>query len=719
MQSDFSLSHKKNLVYGSLFGAVSWMTYGLVESFFLIAAPWIVRPAHEYVPLHPGGTAVVLLIYTATGLLTGGFIGLILGTIVRSDKDDRDGRFETLIVLATIGTIIIFFIINFISNSAASFGLSEYPSLIISLFLLLAVFISAGSDRWMKRLGFLLNPWSVSILLLGPAWTTYDLLQNSSTLYKLAGLACALGIIPAGAFIVEKMFSSKLNVKNKAGKYSRKLAYLIPVSCAMVFLSSFLDQSPIQTKPDLWSSSSSKNKADIMLISLDTVRADHMSLYGYQRNTTPEIDKFAREATVYTYSNASGDMTLSTHASMFSGLYASHHGAHFSEKYPAGKPLGSDVTTIAEILSDKGFLTMAVVANTGYLSSHFGMSQGFQYYDNRQPVIPLGATRKYYLREGLRLNFLAKFAARSDWEGVSRRAEEINEEVYSLLDKAYKSGKNFFLLVNYMDAHTPYIPPDPFDTLFPGKDETFDSHTYTVLYRDMLEQKRTITKHEKDHLISQYDGEIAYLDSQVGKLFERLKQLGLYDRALIIVTSDHGEALGERNLINHGVSVYQDQVFVPFIVKFPNSVKGNDGSYPVNSVDIMPTILDVLQFEIPAGIHGKSLLDLEHKRDIISMSESFPSGELRGYHSSFNRIERAAFLWPYKFIMSTSGKRELYNQVEDPHEKKNIYNDNVSVAQEIEGSLRQLIPKSPDRDASPQRVDQKALDQLKALGYIK
>ena len=173
----------------------------------------------------------------------------------------------------------------------------------------------------------------------------------------------------------------------------------------------------------------------------------------------------------------------------------------------------------------------------------------------------------------------------------------------------------------------------------------------------------------------------------IGKLFEKLKLLGLFNNSIIIITSDHGEAFGEKDLMNHGVSVYQNQVYIPLIIKYPDTKEGQLVNETVSVVDLMPTVLDILKYERPEGLPGKNLLkqDLGIPREVIS--ESFPKKHLVAMNPRFNGIKRALFSWPYKYIESTVGKKELYDLSNDPNEKDNLYIANDNIASELAGRL--------------------------------
>ena len=194
----------------------------------------------------------------------------------------------------------------------------------------------------------------------------------------------------------------------------------------------------------------------------------------------------------------------------------------------------------------------------------------------------------------------------------------------------------------------------------------------------------------------------------------------LNENSLIIITSDHGEVFGERNLFNHGVSVYQDQVYIPLIIKYPNETQKHVVDEIVSVVDLLPTVLDVLAYELPVKLNGQSLLNLEENNSRIVISESFPSGHLRSLHSRFDRIEQALFLGPYKFIRASRGKKQLYNLTKDPAEKDNIYQSDNSTCTKLETRLNEWLntnkPKYPLSVKA--KHNKETLDRLKALGYI-
>jgi len=348
-------------------------------------------------------------------------------------------------------------------------------------------------------------------------------------------------------------------------------------------------------------SGSASGRPNFVLLTLDTVRGDHTSLGGYVLDTTPALGQLSRDWTVYPEHFAAADMTLPTHASMFTGLYPRQHGAvDIRTPNGIGIPLASSFETLAEILASKGYATMEVAANSDFLSPTKGLTQGFQVADVHD-VIPLSLDGTAYIRSLTRA-ILNRFTATQDFDLPNRRAEEINADAYGLLEEMKRKGTSFFLFLNYLDAHFPYLPPAPFDRRFPGKDQAMPLSRVKEV--EPHGSPANLTPHERAAIMSQYDGGIAYEDEQIGHLIDKLKSLGLYDNTLILITSDHGEHWGEHNLFNHRVSVYQPLIHLPLTIKYPGQTQGTMVNTPVSQIDFMPTILASAGVPVPRVFRG-------------------------------------------------------------------------------------------------------------------
>jgi arylsulfatase A-like enzyme len=714
------LNMRKSIYTGAIYGISAWLIYGIIEGIFSIILPWFTVPHYEYEQLHSGFTVILFILYPIIGIIIGGLSGYAIYLGVRLIPFLQKTQSKIIFPLAALFTIVLVFDVNLVANNSGSLGLSELPPLAISLFLVCFLVLSSVSDRMFLRFRFVTNPWTASILLIGLPWLNSQLFTSYSVFMKAVGaLLFSVIILLISMFIYNVLERRQIHRSpDSIGTISGKsFVLLIPLVFLVFGMNVFFKQTPLREDLNIKASSLPADEPNVILIVMDTVRADHLSLYGYERDTTPNLEKFAEEAIVYSNDISPSDTTLSSHGSIFTGLYPRKHGAHYGEANPYGRQLDQKFLTLAEILANRGYLTIGIAANVGVLGSGFGLDQGFQYYNARRHVPLLKSMEPYYIRQALQ-NFFKPYVTPEDFDRKCRTAEAINKEVFSILDQL--DGKApFFLFINYMDAHEPYIPPHPFDRRYPGKDNRFTTKRYRRLANDVMNFKRSTSEKERDHLISQYDGGIAYVDFHIGKLIEKLKSFPSYQNALIIITSDHGEAFGERNLFSHGISVYQDQINVPLIVKYPNMMQGHKVLKFVSSIDIMPTVLDVLGYELTGAIDGQSLLNINQRQKTDIVSESYPSESLLKGYTQFNRIERALISDNYKFIKSTAGKRELYNISNDPDEKNNLFRSKEVISGKLDEKLDKWLSDTVVKHESPTQHNKYELDRLKALGYIK
>ena len=678
---------KTNLVRSAAIqGLLCMMVYWVAETFFLYILPWLREPGYQYTPMHTGFTAIVLAFYTAGGLIAGAAVGAVVSKRAANDPETTTGLIITVLlcIAMTIGLA-----------QRVTAGLPLWYSASIFFPAGLSLVLSLSSRVWSRRLAFLSTPWIAIIFLLAPPFI-FDVPDPKPTL-----LYGTLLFAPFAAVAILLSFLMPLRALRVRDVFG--ITSLTALMLAACFL---LHQAP-RSAPHS-SAMLPANTPNVILITLDTVRADHLSLFGYERDTAPNLKRFAQEATLYTNAIAPGNMTLSSHASIFTGLYPSWHQAHFENGYDQARPLDSKYPVLAEMLSNKGFDTLGVVSNYLFLAHSFGLDRGFTYHDSAGP--PLMLTKSYLLRNAVR-NFLALFLDPWQYDAIFRRAEDINDAALAVLDKEQRH--KFFLFLNYMDAHGPYLPPGRFGTLYPGRDRRMNARHYPAMERRVLSGKRPISDMERRHLISQYDGGIAYMDSCLGTFFDQLKQRGLYDNTLLIITSDHGEAFGERDIIGHGLSVYQDEVHVPLIVKYPNSTAKEVIANPVSLIDLLPTIFDVLGYEPPKGIQGHSLRGRAH--DLIS--ESFMHPFISKWNPKYLQAEQAIVSGSMKFIESSSGAKELYDLSQDPNELHNLLPAGPGPA--LETKLLEFMQAAAHgtKFQLPQ-VGSKTLENLKSLGYL-
>ena len=282
---------------------------------------------------------------------------------------------------------------------------------------------------------------------------------------------------------------------------------------------------------------------NVVLISIDTCRADRLGCYGYGYSTTPHIDAVAREGVLFTRAHSTNPITLPAHSSMLTGTYPPYHGVHDNTNYR----LGESNVSLAEILHEDGFQTAAFVGAFP-LDARFGLDQGFDMYDDQIPE----QVGDMFFNE--------------------RPAEEVSRTAMAWLDE--HGEEPFFLFVHYFDPHGQYVPPEP----------------YASRYRD-----------------HPYAGEIAYTDNCLGQVIDKLKSLGLYDSTLLVITADHAESLGEHGEQTHAYFIYQSTIHVPLIVKTPGGAQGKQVDQQVSIVDVVPTVLGLLGLLAPPQVQGEDL----------------------------------------------------------------------------------------------------------------
>jgi len=429
---------------------------------------------------------------------------------------------------------------------------------------------------------------------------------------------------------------------------------------------------------------------NVLLITLDTLRADHLGCYGYDRPTSPNIDAFAKVATFYPRGYASSPWTLPTHASLMTGLYPFEHGAHtfkINEKRAEVGVLGEHHVTLAEVLRDEGFQTAALVGNDVYLKQRFKIHQGFETYFSE---------RTY--------------------------ADRLNKMAFEWLEE--RGQEPFFLFLNYVDTHNPYNarkrPDDP-GFLKPGDDRQ-SFYIYQDLRPQVLKREEPYPAETVQHVTNQYDTAIHVVDEELENLFEKLKQLGLYDNTLIILTSDHGEYFGEHELIDHGKDVYQPAVWVPLIIKKPGQHEGEVDETIVTSAEIPNLIFQ--NFPADMAKRGFAQFPLAPGAEIALSENYFTMADDFNYQpheqARFNRVRTVVFDWPYKYIHDSSGNHELYDLAKDPEELQNLYATKTRVGKKMARQMRSFMDeRNTVKEAESVRIpNEQEIESLRALGYL-
>jgi arylsulfatase A-like enzyme/Tfp pilus assembly protein PilF len=401
---------------------------------------------------------------------------------------------------------------------------------------------------------------------------------------------------------------------------------------------------------------------NVLLVTLDTTRADHLGSYGDPDARTPVTDALARDGVLFAQAATPAPLTLPAHSSIMTGLYPTYHGVRLN----GTTALGQHQTTMAEVFSRAGYQTGAFIG-AFVLDGRWGLNQGFATYDDR---------------------FDMKKFKHLDLAAVQRPANEVVDDALSWLEG--HKGKPFFAWLHLYDAHSPYEPPEPF-----------------------------LSEFRRRGLPGLYDGEIAFADQQIGRCISWLRQSGLDEQTIVVVVGDHGEGLGSHGEGTHGYFVYDYAVHVPFIVATPfDDLHGVRVEPQVSLVDVLPTVLALAGVAAPQRLQGRSLVPLmfhpsAEQADAYAYSESMSPSLQYGW-SALHGLRSSR----YKFIEAP--RPELYDLQADPQEAANIIGQEPALARRMGDALRRLIADTSRGAPAPEaaNLDEETLRRLASLGYV-
>ncbi len=680
-------------------GALAFASYGAVET-GLRASLSFLLPDQVLVSWFWELAGWLMAGYVLTGALAGLLLSVATLFVARAPNAVEPFR------AGATGLLAIAFCVNLLL--AGRPPASAYGSLFFAACLMAAGVLSLRSDKWRQRLRFITSPWTASLLMLVPTWLVREVLHNQEHFQAtMVTGALALAVLAASLRSTGGGASSGFSMIRSGA--------IVGVAYLAIFVVASAMNRKIPEWGDLGTPSPAGNRPNVILLVLDTVRADHLPLYGYGRNTTPELAKLAEQATLFTKAVAASNFTLTTHASMFTGLYPRWHGAHPMGAAPLGRPLGEPVETLAEILAREGYRTMGITANFWYVNSTFGFDQGFQVFDDRKPIQIAVSHPPTLGLLGIRLQQMFGGPANHEFKGRNRRAGDINASVFEMLERSRREQRPFLLFVNYADAHHLLVPPAPYHAMFPGYRPAIRPLKLFLDLEQMRWKQTRLSDSTRLHWISQYDGCLAYLDEQLGRLFDHLRNLGLWDNSLIVVTSDHGESFGEHNVVAHSLSLYQDIVHIPMIVRFPFQRNREIVSATVSHADLLPTILEVAGARPGGALQGTSLRGEAVKSRPYVFSEAF--AQSRG-DRRYRREQTAVLSGSLKLIFSSDGHHELYDLAQDPGETANLYISGSAVASKLESVARGWRNSAPKATGGQGKLDPATVEKLRSLGYV-
>lgn len=436
---------------------------------------------------------------------------------------------------------------------------------------------------------------------------------------------------------------------------------------------------------------------NVLVVVVDTLRADHLPAYGYRTGRTPNLDAFARDAIRFDQAFSNASWTRPSFASILSGRYASSHGV--MAKTDA---LPNELTTLAEAYREGGYHTTGIVTNYN-VAPYFNFDQGFDEYHYLSPDFVLGADDSaaklllvQFLRqriEGLRDRFLGVRPGTAYQD-----AETVNRQIFAALDAA-PADRPWMMFVGYMDPHDPYYA------------HPYDGEAYSRAAHP------SPSPGEAEHLRELYDGEITYWDEHFGRLVAELRRRGLYDDLTIVVTADHGEEFGEHGGFFHGTTLYDEQVRVPLFVKLPASRRGGTVvRHWVQSIDIMPTLLHASRLEVPEGVQGG---DLFTGSDRLFAEESHEGNVLEAVRERRGTDE-------IKLITANEGNprrlptAELFRVDLDPGERESLASAEPELLEHAQRALEAARVQASQGAVQGQEVDldDASRRQLCELGYL-
>jgi arylsulfatase A-like enzyme len=469
-------------------------------------------------------------------------------------------------------------------------------------------------------------------------------------------------------------------------------------------------------------------KPNVVFVTIDSARADHFRLYGYSKRTTPFIDSLSRDAAVYSNANAPAAWTRPAMTSIFTSLYPQQYD-FFGDKYP-----GESVPILSEILKQQGYRVIAL-SNNPYMSPSTGFDRGVeQFYFIYQGQFPGVLDKRVIVANvpGMVKQYLNR---RTAFKIVSKM---INDQARVLLRRVGSDGRPFFMYIHH-DAHHPYLSDRRFLRPFldPGvKEEEIrlveEVQASGNMYWFSSESHKPAERERHYRILrSMHDASIYKNDILIGELVKELKSSGLYDRTMLVITADHGEFLGERDLVSHGFYPYEESVRVPLIIKFPrdSGVAGTiDGT--VSTIDLAPTVLELagtdIHSHLPAA-QGKSLLGKERHEFVITERMNFAKG-LDFWNSKYpdHRFEEFDYgclisfkTASTKFVWSSKGRHALFDLRSDPAETRNLYDPeggDSSAAVKKARDWMEGVPRVPT--AGTAEFDEKIKEHLRGLGYI-
>jgi arylsulfatase A-like enzyme len=461
----------------------------------------------------------------------------------------------------------------------------------------------------------------------------------------------------------------------------------------------------------------SKSSPNVLVILVDTLRADHLSLYGYARPTSPHIDAVARQGVVFDDAISTSSWTLPVHESLLTGRYPHEQGSLREQ------PLNPAYPTLAEVLDGRGYRTGAFSANNDFFCRRAGFARGFSHFEDYFYSAGDMVYRTFWGRLFAR-DYVAELLGLDELP-ARWKAAEVNHSLLHWLDR--DRDKPFFAFVNYFDVHAPYVPEHPYREKFADQGQvakctpTFLSLLNPFHHPGEFERMIRLSPECFQVQVAAYDGGVSYVDDQIASLLSELAQRGLDKNTLVIITSDHGESFREHGLVNHGTSLYRELLWVPLIYYWPGHVPaGVRIDRPVSMAAMPATILDMLgdstnkDFPVPSlaelwrnpGLRPDWPYPLSEMAQDPLVPKNYPA--YRGWLKSITDPQ-------WHLIVSQADPEELFSYPQDPAESQNLVDSSQgkAVIGSVESQLWNQVSPGHDKAGSTNPVNETKIARMR------
>jgi len=450
-------------------------------------------------------------------------------------------------------------------------------------------------------------------------------------------------------------------------------------------------------------------KPNVIFISIDSLRRDHLSCYGYFRETSPNIDKLAAKGTIFENAVSTTCWTLPSHMSMFTGLYNMQHGVDDDNT----NALRTGIKTMPEFMRENGYLTYGIFSGP-FLHPAFGFSRGFDQYVDCSSSKDLAQN----INEIQKLTpYLSKMHFESHEDITGNKIYEAFSKWYSERDRS----RPYFAFLHMWDVHYDYKPPPPYDKLY-------DPHYQGIMSTSFNNNPRLgphICTRDLEHLIALYDGEINWTDYIIGQILDKLRKSGEIDNTMIVITSDHGEEFLEHGQFGHD-NLYDELVRIPLIIYFKGTFPNKRLDYHISHIDLLPTILDIIGNTIPDYIPGLSI-----KRIIEENNKKERPLLLELTSKARNKLIKSVRAEEWKFLYDIgNSKPSFYDLKSDPDEKHSLIplqepviipdsvKDKTKISLKFYERINNTLPHFRTEESDKPQLDSATVEHLKALGYI-